>query len=437
MNGFLLFMSLGFAILTLLVVNLVLLWRARPLANARRLLLFLLTGELLLAALQPGILPGIASYLHWNLNLGGEYRLAVALVSAQLVMAAVAALKLAWQPGSEAGDSVLLARVRRLYWLVLGAGLLFLAVDEFFLIHERDQEFWRPLYFLVGVAVGLLTVLLMLRSARRRVYGQLLSGMALMVTSGILLDLVKGRVRRRGVTCDLPDWLAAICESTESYLPFMHMLEEVGEMVGVTFLLGAFLTLLPQDLEPGRRLARRLIDSAGPLAAALVLAAFAAWMWLTPAVQLHFSSERVLVEYFDGDLALVGYRLEGAPASPGDRVEVILYWEARGALPEPPLLVSLHALAGPNFESIEQDDDPQLGTLVPSTGFVPGTIVHKAMKLDLPEDTPTGHHPLMLRIWTGEPPWTHTTGVDISATDRQLINPDMVLFAGLDVVAGE
>ncbi|MCY3946822.1 MAG: hypothetical protein OXF44_11130 [Anaerolineaceae bacterium] len=436
MNDFLLLVSLSFAILTLMVVGLVLLWRARPVANARRLLLFLLTGELLLAALQPGILPGIASYLNWNLNLGGEYRLAVALVSAQLVMAAVAALKLAWQPGSDAGDSVLLARVKRLYWLVLGAGLLFLALDEFFLIHETNQEFWRPFYLLIGAAVGLLTLLLMLRSSRRLVYGQLLSGMALMVTGGILLDIVKGRVRRLGVTCDLPDWLVGICESWDTYLPFMHMLEEVGEMVGVTFLLGAFLTLLPQNVEPGRRLARRLIDSAGPLAAALVLAAFAAWMWLTPAVQLHFNSERVLVEYLDGDLALMGYRLEGAPASPGARVDVILYLQARRALPEPPLLVSLHALKLPDFDSIEQDDDPQIGTLVPSTGFVPGTIVHKAMKLDLPEDTPTGHYALMLRIWTGEPPWTHTIGVDVSATDRQLINPDMVLFAGLDVIAG-
>lgn len=434
MNDFLLFMSLGVAILTLLVVGLVLLWRARPQANARNLLLFLLTGELLLALLQPGILPGIASYLSWNLNLGGEYRLAVALVCAQLVMAAVAALKLAWQPGTDAADSVTLARVKRLYWLVLGAGLLFLALDEFFLIHERDQGFWRPLYLLVGAVLGLATVLLMLRASRRRVYARLLSGMALMATGGLLLDIVKGLVRRRGITCVVPEWLEAICESTTSYLPFMHMLEEVGEMVGVTFLLGAFLTLLPQAAEPGRRLARRLIDSAGPLAAALVLAAFAAWMWLTPAVQLHFGSEKVWVEYFDGDLALMGYRLEGAPASPGDRVEVILYWQARGEVPGPPLLVSLHALKSPDFESIAQDDDPQLGTLLPSTGFLPGMIVHKKMNLDLPEDAPLGHHPLMLRIWTGERPWTHTVGVDVSATDRQLLNPDMVLFAGMDVV---
>ncbi|MCY4526431.1 MAG: hypothetical protein OXB89_07460 [Anaerolineaceae bacterium] len=66
--------------------------------------------------------------------------------------------------------------------------------------------------------------------------------------------------------------------------------------------------------------------------------------------------------------------------------------------------MSLHALAGPDYESIEQDDDPQLGTLQPSTAFLPGTIVHKVMKLDLPQDAPTGHHGLMLRLWTGEPP---------------------------------
>ena len=43
----------------------------------------------------------------------------------------------------------------------------------------------------------------------------------------------------------------------------------------------------------------------------------------------------------------------------------------------------------------------------------------------------------MLRLWTGEPPWTVTFGVDVSATDRQLLNPDMVLFGAFDVVGGE
>jgi len=42
----------------------------------------------------------------------------------------------------------------------------------------------------------------------------------------------------------------------------------------------------------------------------------------------------------------------------------------------------------------------------------------------------------MLRLWTGEPPWTHTIGVEVSASEHQLLNPDMVLFGAVDVVSG-
>ena len=442
MNELLLLVLLAASILVLLVGGLVLLWRAAPTRFIRRFLFVLLALELLLALAQPGLLWAEQSPLQWHLDLGGEYRLAVAMAAAQLLMAGVAALCLVAGLSWQESDGRLPPPLFRLFWLLVGIGFVFLALDEYFLIHETNRPLWRGLYLLAGLVMGLPAATLLATSqGRRREYALLLGGIAMMALSALLLDALLDRLYRVGFTCAGPDWLVAACRDFSTQKPWWALVEEIAELAGVTLALGALLLLAQGMLPPRRpgagRLARWMTASRlVPLTGALAVAAFAAWMWLTPALQLQFSSERVQVEYLDGDLALLGYRLEGAPAAAGEKVRVHFYWQARRPLPEPALLVSLHALTLPDFDSIEQDDDPQLGTLLPSTAFLPGTIVHKVMKLDLPEDTPTGHYALMLRIWTGEPPWTHTVGVDVSATDRQLINPDMVLFAGLDVVAG-
>ncbi len=440
MNEFLLLITLAAGILLLTLTGAILLWQVRPPPFLRRLVLFLLAVEMLLALAQPGLLWAEQGPLQWHLDLGGEYRLSVAMAAAQLLMAGVAALCLAAGLSWKESDGRLPAPLFRLFWFLLGFGFLFLALDEYFVIHETNRPLWRTLYLLAGLVTGLPAVLLLLTSQRRRrEYALLIGGIAMMALGALLLDAMLDAMVRIGSDCAGPDWLAAGCQAFSTQKPWWDLLEEMAELAGVTLALGALLLLAQGMLPPLRpgavRSARWMTFSRlVPLTGALAVAAYATWLWLTPALQLHFSSERVLVEYFDGDLALLGYRLEGAPASPGDRVEVILYWQARRELPEPSLLVSLHALTRPDFDSIAQDDDPQLGTLLPSTAFLPGTIVHKTMNLDLPQDAPPGHHPLMLRLWTGEPPWAHTVGVDVSATDYQLLNPDMVLFGAVEVV---
>ena len=443
MNEFLLLIALVAGILLLTLAGAVLLWQLRPPPFLRRLLLFLLAVEILLAAAQPGISVFQRGALHWHLNLGGEYRLSVAMAAAQLLMAGVAALCLAAGLSWQESDGRLPAPIFRLFWFLLGFGFLFLALDEYFVIHETNRPLWRGLYLIAGLLVALPVLLLQVTSrGRRREYALLLSGLALMAAGAVALDALLDAMVRVGSDCAGPDWLAAGCRAFSSQKPWWDLVEEISELAGVTLALGALLLLAQGMLPPLRpdagRLARWMTFSRlVPLAGALAVAAYATWLWLTPAVQLHFGSERVLVEYFDGDLALLGYRLEGAPTSPGEEVRVHLYWQARRSLPEPALLVSLHALTRPDFDSIAQDDDPQLGTLLPSTAFLPGTIVHKTMGLDIPPDAPPGEHPLMLRIWTGEPPWTVTFGVDVSATDYQLLNPDMVLFGAVEVVGAE
>ncbi len=435
MNDFLLLWLCAAGIAALLVAGAALLWRARPAPFIRRLLLGLLAGELLLGLLLPGILPA-SRILHWHLNLGAEHRFAVALAAAQLCMAGTAALILGLRLARTDPDGRLPAWGYRLYWLALGAGLLFLAADEYFVIHETNRPFWRMLYLFIGVTLALPGSLLLFTGRRhRREYSLLLAGMAVMAISGLLLDSILDRITREGMYCKGPTWLRELCDSFILYRPAWDLLEEFSELAGVTLMLGALLLLAQAQVGRPGVTGRSVTGAAVSLAGALVVVAYVVWLWLLPALELHLLAERLQVEYRDGALALVGYRLEGDPALPGGRIDVHLYWQARRPLEPPQMRLSLHALTRPALTSIAQDDDPSLGDHMKGLAFIPGTIVHKLMRLTLPEDLPGGSHALMLRLWSGEPPWRELTGQVVSFSDHPMLAADMVLFAELELPA--
>ena len=421
MNDLLLLSLCAASIAALLVAGAALLWRARPTPFIRRLLLGLFAGELLLGLLQPGILPA-SPILRFHLNLGAEYRFAVVLAAAQLCMAGTAALILGLRLARTDPDRRLPAWGYRLYWLALGAGLFFLAADEYFVIHETNRHFWRMLYLFVGMAMALPAGLLLVTGRRHRhKYSLLLAGMAVMAISGLLLDSVLDRIVRERMYCEGPAWLGELCDSFILHKPVWNLLEEFSELAGVTLLLGALL-LLAQAQTGRRGVAGRYVTGAAvPLAGALVVAAYVVWLWLLPALEFYLLAERLQVEYRDGALTLVGYRLEGDPAQPGGRIDVHLYWQAHRPLEPPQMRLSLHALTRPALTSIAQDDDTTLGDRMPGLAFIPGTIMHKLLQLTLPEDLPGGSHALMLRVWSGEPPWRELTGQVVSFSDRPML----------------
>ncbi len=438
MNTFLLLTLIATGIGVMLVAGVILLWHARPAPYIRRLLLALLAIELLLALAQPGILSTGRTLLNWNLYLGAEYRFAVAMAAAQLCMAGVAALLLGLRSTQTDPDALFPAWGYRLYWLVLGAGFLFLAVDEFFVIHENNRPLWRALYLVAGSVMVLPVAMLLIRDRRhRRAYGLLLVGMATMAAGGVLLDTVLDQLVRQGITCGGPGWLDALCDSFYNFYykeQVWHLLEELAELAGVTLVLGALMVQGQTETAPRRAWMRT--GTIVPLVGALVLALYVTDRWLLPGLELRLRAEPVLVEYQGGDLALVGYWLEGNPARPGEEVKVHLYWQARRPLQPPEFRLSLHVLVRPEHtRSIAQADDPTLGTRFPGTAFIPGVIVYKELVLALPADAPAGNHALMLRLWSGEPPWQDLTGHDASYSNRRMLSSDMVLFADLEVLA--
>ena len=435
MNAFLHLHVLLAGLLATLVAGLVLLWRARPERGIRRLLLALLAGAALLGLLQPGILPEVSHILSWHLYLGGEFRLASALSAALPVMAALASLSLALRAGDTRTASPGLAAAKRLYWLALGAGLLVLAADEFFLLHEADEDSWKTVYLLAGALLVLPPALMLRVASLRRQVALLLVGLALLGAGGILLDATLEGVVEDGLRCE-GTVVQEGCQAFDFYLPFWRMLEEVSELLGFTLVIAALLLLRPRREPGGRRVAGRLMDVAVPLGGALVLLAFAVWMWLLPALELGLQAERVLVEWRDGDLALLGQRIDGGPARPGERVDVQLYWQARRPLELPQLRLSMHLLVWSDLGvSVAQHDDVRIGQFAHGEAFIPGLIVRKTVPLYLPEDLAGGSYALSLRLWTGEPPWRDLQGQTLRADNLQLLAEDTVLIAGLQVAA--
>ncbi|MCY3946827.1 MAG: hypothetical protein OXF44_11155 [Anaerolineaceae bacterium] len=435
MNAFLHLHVLLVGLLATLVAGLALLWRARPERGTRRLLTALLAGAALLGLLQPGILPEFSHILSWHLYLGGEFRLASALSAALPVMAALASLTLALNAGGARVATPGLAAAQRFYWLALGAGLLVLAADEFFLLHEADEDSWKTVYLLAGGLLALPPVLMLRVASLRRQVALLLVGLALLGGGGILLDATLEGVVEDGLRCE-GTVLQDSCEAFNFYLPFWRMLEEVSELLGFTLVIAALLLLTPRREPGGRRLVNKLENAVVPLAGALVLLAFAVWMWLLPALELGLQAEGVLVEWRDGDLALLGQRIDGGTALPGERVDVHLYWQARRPLELPQLRLSMHLLAWPDLEvSVAQHDDVRIGQFAHGEAFIPGLIVRKTVPLHLPEDLPGGSYALTLRLWTGEPPWRDLQGQALRADNLQLLAEDTVLFAGLQVAA--
>ena len=178
------------------------------------------------------------------------------------------------------------------------------------------------------------------------------------------------------------------------------------------------------------------LPAATPLGGALALLAFAVWMWLLPALELRLQAVPLLVEWRDGDLALLGFRMDEWPARPGQRVDVDLYWQARRPLDLPQLRLSMHVLVGSDLSvSVAQHDDVRIGQLAHGEAFIPGLIVRKTVPLHLPQDLPGGNYALTLRLWSGEPPWRELQGQALRADNLRLLAEDTVLFAGLQVAA--
>jgi 4-amino-4-deoxy-L-arabinose transferase-like glycosyltransferase len=102
-------------------------------------------------------------------------------------------------------------------------------------------------------------------------------------------------------------------------------------------------------------------------------------------------------------IELVGYDVSALEFSPGDRVEITVYWRAREAI-DTAYKVSVYAL-GEQFNPAtgnplwgQQDTEP-LQWQLPTTRWPPGVVIRDEYVFDLAEDTPPGEYELGLVMY--------------------------------------
>ncbi len=391
---------------------------------ARRVLVALVVVEVLLVVLHLLFREQPKSFAHWFFNLNLEFVAGALFSAAQYsAVAALAAINTARTPA--------LRPFQRLYWGLLTLLFTWLALDEFFSLHE-GVLFWRSAYTLGGAAVVGIALLAYWLGFRQHTELSipLLVGLIMMGTSGVLLDavtndhvLVVAGLEMRWLLWFSCDGLLPVpCR----YINELGFTEEILEMSGVSIVLASFISYA--ESTQGAKAWRNMRWAFAAVASAW-LAFFIAYLWIAPTVGNALLAQRAHVEYLDGSLALTGYRLSAEVLRPGDEVTATLYFRANRPLDEDYRL-AVQMIPRYGGEPIAQTDF-QLGEWqYPSSAWIPSLSVRNRAHLHLPQEmtTPQAYW-LVVRVWH------ENREVIISAADRQEIGPDSVVVADVAVLS--
>ena len=128
------------------------------------------------------VIPPSTSFEEWLWNLDREWNIPSTLASAQLALVAFSALITAWLARS-------LSAWQRLYFAALSLVFVFLAYDEYALVHEFLAH-WHEIYILLGITVVLATLAVALRAQRQmRIWHFLLiAGLAIGGMGAIVIE---------------------------------------------------------------------------------------------------------------------------------------------------------------------------------------------------------------------------------------------------------
>lgn len=338
----------------------------------------------------------------WLLNIDMELSLGTLLSSAQLMCVGLLAFWLALR-------SERLAWWVRLYWCMLGALFVFLSLDEYFSFHEAHLATYRFQYAAVGVAfviLGLLAYRFGMQS-HKRLFAFLFGGLAVMGAGGIGGEPVVWEFVCHG---PIPG-LGPICHQ-------FSLFEEFGEVLGSMLVLLGVVSFLEDNFDGGRwKWSRRILFSGG----AMWLIVMIANVWPLPAIEAQYFAEPVNVEYLDGRMSLIAYRLSDEEVKPGETLTLALYWRANDQIPHS-LALSAHVLTADDVHSVAQVDEMDIGRS-PSYAWISGVVVRRVVRITLPDDLDVPRSYLvMIR------PWQSGVEVSINESDRRLIRSDTVIL---------
>ncbi len=251
-------------------------------STAKTLAIAMLMGQILVIVLALELRLPIE--YQWIFDLDHEYNIPTALASTQLALVGAVALATAWAAKER-------PNWRRLYLAALTPLFLYLARDEFFIVHEGIPN-WPTYYAAVGAVAALATVAVAASSPRSTWIWHvcLLVGLAMTSTSAIAIDYYRH---------DGPCVLIEHLNYKRCFLPVLEeTLEFFGIWIALVALLGQFSEAAPAPSPHVRR---------------LLLAFPALWILvhppLIPFLEFQFLAQPTAIEY-DGTISVRGYRLD-------------------------------------------------------------------------------------------------------------------------------
>ena len=392
-------------------------------ASLRRLFAALTAVELIWFFVAVTLPEASYTFWGWFFDSTAEQAGSALLSSVQLVAIGLVALVIArwvargWQ---------------RLYWGALAGVFVFLGIDEYYALHE-SVLIWRTLYVLVGAGLAGSSVLVFWRGPAdmRRLIVPLAVGLLVMGFAGVWLDAF---ANQHVITVGDISLEFLHCSSRRGFLGVAcqryGILEEFLEMAGETLVLLSLLAVLYRRLPlPGRHQKQRMV--------AVGSAIWGLWLvsslWVAPALETVVGTQPARIDYLDGALSLSAYTVPAGVVAPGDPLNVTLYLRA-GDFLGTDYSVSLQLWSQPTIAVLAQHT-MQLGEWrYPTRAWIPGLPVRNRFHLQLPEDieTPASYW-LVARVWEDD----IDDGVAVTASDRRLFDPEVVILDSIPVLAEE
>lgn len=394
----------------LYVLSLMGYWRLIPRLSltSRRLASAMLAAQIVVIVVALEIRPA-SEFEEWLWDLGKEWNIPSTLASVQLALVGVAAVATA-----------VLARARpawqRLYLVGMGLLFLFLAWDEYFILHERILN-WKRAYAAGGVVAAAATIAVAVRSPRRTWIWHLylLAGLAMSAAGAIFFELAPPACGNLGFL-RLDGCLR------------LSFWEELLEFLGIWLTLVAMLGHFSDAAPMPKLLVRRFLYA---LPALWILLLFV--NSLIPHLELRLLAQPTSVRFGTG-VHLHGYRIDGGE----DASTLRLYASARqrdymGFGVEMGYSVHLiDPISGESVASHSEYANVGQDVWLFTPGYAP--IFRHRIEVNIPQAARNRPLWVALTVWRKKRSGEYVFQ-EVHASDRQLLNETQVILGELVIPA--
>jgi hypothetical protein len=269
----------------------------------------------------------------------------------------------------------------RVYFVLLSLMMVFLATDEYFLIHETIPQ-WERYYVPVAVGVALLGMRVFWLSNfphRLLIYVAFFGGLAGSVVGGVVLE------EFRGDAC-----LGMLAEACVD----LPALEETLELLGYILSAAAFI-LLAQYLLDKDKLSQffRLVSISSVAWLVFILFSF----WVQPSIESRFFATPAEIRFTESHLAVKSYKLNQEAFRAGDTLALDLFWQVDAA-ESTPYGYSVNLLDPVTGESILRENFVIAYPAV--TGWFPGITYRSRARIAIPDSIESPLSPILtVTIW--------------------------------------